>query len=381
MVGLAALSASLKATSTATAATAATTSIAGAAKSAATNSLGGLSASTVKSTAMAGVSTGFVGSLFGVVGGLGGAFIGCWLPAQLANTLEERKLMQKHGRRSFAIALLFTLAMLLASPLLSITNGLAWYFSFVGLITLVFVVCLIRFAAIAQAEIRQLQATLAPDAELNPSPLRRRVGLHMYLYRGRSFTSRWSLLGIPLIDIQFNDCFCDEKVAANPQRRAFGWIAIGDQATGILIAVGGIAKGLIAIGGVAIGGIAVGGAAVGGLAIGGGALGWLAFGGGAIGYDAVGGLAIAWHVATGGGAIAYHLAVGGGAWAHDYAVGGGAWAREANTEIAKQLANTQSMTWMLEWLVKNRLLFITTTMAFSLLPVVLMRFAYRRELR
>lgn len=381
MIGLAALTASLKATSAATAATAGAMTGAISAKSLAANSLGGVTASSLKSTMIAGGASGVLGSLVGIAGGLGGALLGCWLPAQLANTLDERKLLEKHGRRSFGVALALTLGMVLATPLLSLTNGLVWYFSFVSLITLVFVIGVVSLGKKAQAEIRALQASLPPDAQLNPSRIRRTIGLDKYIYRGRRYTSCKRLLGIPLLDVQFNDGWGAECLPTILPRRAYGWIAIGDHATGVLFAAGGMAKGLIAVGGLAIGGVAFGGCAIGGLAIGGGAVGWLAFGGGAIGYDAVGGLAIAWQVATGGGAIAYHLAVGGGAWAYNYAVGGGAWAREANTQLAKQLAETQSMMWMLEWLTENRVLFITATSVVSLMPTFLLRFAFRRELR
>ncbi len=381
MIGLAALTASFKATSAATAATAGAMTGAVSAKYVASSSLGGATASALKSTMIAGGASGMLGSLVGVAGGLGGAFLGCWLPAQLANTLDERKLLEKHGRRSFAVALALTLGMLLATPLLTMANGLVWYFSFVGLITLVFVIGVVSLGMKAQSEIKELQASLPPDAQPNPSRFRRSIGLDKYIYRGRCYTSGRRLLGIPLIDIQFNCGLGAGCPSPTPLRRAFGWIAIGDQATGVLFAAGGMAKGLIAIGGLAIGGVAFGGCAIGGLAIGGGAVGWLALGGGAVGYEAVGGFAMAWHVATGGGAIAYHIAVGGGAWAYNYAVGGGAWAREANTQLAKQLAETQSMMWMLEWLTEHRLAFVAATSFLSLMPAILLRFAYRRELR
>lgn len=366
MVGLAALGASLKATSTASAATSC-----------------GLAATALKS-AVAGTSTGMLGGLLGTLGGLGGAFLGCWLPSQMAETMAERQLLEKHGRRSFIAAVIFAVAMFLLSLLFLVPNGRNWAVGFCAAVTIVFVVSIVIFGIRGQDEIKQLRASLTPDAQPNPSPLRRRFRLDELVYLGKRYTSRWRLLGLPLIDIQFGDVFgkTDQQEQGAQQGKgplqAIGWIAIGDRATGVLFAAGGMAKGLIALGGLAIGGIAVGGGAVGALAIGGGALGGMAFGGLAVGYEAVGGLAIAWHVATGGGAIANYLAVGGGAWAHDFAVGGQAWAKQVNTEAAKQLASSLSEIWMLEWLARNRVLFFVATLLVSSAPAMLHRLAYRR---
>lgn len=381
MVGLAALTTSLKATASVSAATVGTISVAEVTKSATVSAAGAMAATTVKSAVMAGVSTGLVGGLIGAAGGLGGAFLGCWLPSQMAETMAERNLLVKHGRRAFVTATAMTVALVLATPLLLIPGGTVWYFVTLAVIMLAYLVTIISMGIKAQWELKKLREQLPIDAELNPSPLRRKMRMNTTVYRGRRYTSQWRILGVPLVDVQFNDVL---GVGANSKpvgRAAFGWIAVGDRATGLLFAAGGIAKGPIAIGGLAIGGVAMGGGALGGLAIGGGALGWLAFGGGAIGYEAVGGLAIAWHVASGGAAVAYHLAVGGGAWAHDYAVGGGAFAIEANTEAAKELAQSQSKFWMMEWLAKNQLVFIAVTLVVSFLPAFLLRYAYRQESR
>ena len=97
------------------------------------------------------------------------------------------------------------------------------------------------------------------------------------------------------------------------RRVARGWIAIGDDARGILLAIGSTARGLVALGGRAFGVVSFGGLALGLVAFGGLGLGVLgigglgagvyAFGGGAVGWRAAGGLAIGWDIACGGGAI------------------------------------------------------------------------------
>jgi hypothetical protein len=116
---------------------------------------------------------------------------------------------------------------------------------------------------------------------------------------------------------------------------ARGWIAIGDDAYGVLFALGGrVAVGLIAFGGRALGLLAVGGAALGVFAFGGLAAGAIVVGGLGLGWQACGGGAVAWDTAYGGSAVAWHTAVGGLAIAHDQASGGAAWAQQVDPLVA-----------------------------------------------
>ena len=168
------------------------------------------------------------------------------------------------------------------------------------------------------------------SAEPNDAPLRLALNALAVGYRDWVFRSRATLLGYPLIDINVGNPAAPSGTGGpgSPpagRRIARGWIAIGDDARGLLVGMGGIARGLIAIGGIAIGGVAIGGCSLGALAIGGLALGWQAWGG----------VALAWHFAVGGLALAWYAALGGAAVAHDYAVGGAAWARFANDNTAR----------------------------------------------
>ncbi len=378
MAGLTALGTALKATSTASACTAGGLSVGQVATAATINPAGGAVASGLKTAMAAGASAGLLGGLLGAAGGLAGAFLGCWLPSQMAETMAERQLLEKHGRRSFLMAIVFTLTVFLLALLFLVPSWRPWAVAFLAITTLVFTISIIVLSMRAQGEIKHLKARLPKDALPNPSPLRRGLRSNEFVYLGKRYTSKGRLFGVPLIDIQFGDIFSNSNDSTAGSGRAYGWLAVGDRATGLLLAVGGVARGMIAIGGLAIGGIALGGAAFGVLTIGGGALGVLALGGLAVGYDAVGGLAIAWHIATGGGAVAHYLAVGGGAWAHDFAVGSAAYATQANTETAKQLADSLSMMGLLEWFAKNRALFIGVVLVISLAPAALTRFAYRR---
>lgn len=115
------------------------------------------------------------------------------------------------------------------------------------------------------------------------------------------YRSRAQFFGLPLIHLATG-----QAVDGSYRRGvAVGWIAVGDIAFGVFLAIGGIAVGGIGLGGLSIGLLGFGGAAVGLLALGGLAIGWLAAGGAALAWDtAVGGLAVAKHQAIGGVATA-----------------------------------------------------------------------------
>jgi RNA polymerase sigma factor (sigma-70 family) len=121
------------------------------------------------------------------------------------------------------------------------------------------------------------------------------------------YRSAWSLMGLPLVHIRIN---CTQAGRALPAR---GWIAVGNQAYGILFACGTIAVGSIACGPLAVGLLALGGLGIGMFAFGGLGIGFAAIGGAALGYVAFGGGAIAWLGASGGAVLARHFAVGGNA--------------------------------------------------------------------
>lgn len=144
----------------------------------------------------------------------------------------------------------------------------------------------------------------------------------------RYYTSRQSLLGLPLVDVQFGAQTFDRGITS--PRIARGWVAIGDRAHGIVLAIGSRARGMIAFGGFACGVIAMGGVAIGMFTLGGCSLGLLSFGGLAfggicyggfsVGAYAVGGLAVGW-VAVGGAAFGWKIASGGIAWSRGHAEG------------------------------------------------------------
>lgn len=132
-------------------------------------------------------------------------------------------------------------------------------------------------------------AQVAAGAPLAPEPA--------HEYRGP-----FNLLGLPFIHMRMN--------SSMTQGPTTGWIAIGDNARGILFGFGGSATGIVAVGGSAIGVFALGGLSIGLFSLGGFALGMYALGGLAAGFQAFGGCAIAWNAACGGIAVSHLAALG-----------------------------------------------------------------------
>lgn len=293
---------------------------------------------------MAGVAGGLLGGGFGLMG----AWLGAWLPTQLAPTMKERELLEKQGKSAMRASLVFIVAFFLAAVLGQFQGGWILAIPVAGLVSVYFITTVIINGIKVQRQVRALRAEGSEDDLPNETPLREWGRNNIPRFVGRRFRSSTSLLGLPLIDVQVGDPINSLHDSAPEPRQpltAKGWIAVGDRAHGILfalggraralIAVGGFCQGVVAIGGVTIGVLSLGGLSLGLLSIGGAAFGMFAFGGLGIGYEAVGGGAIAWHAAAGGAAMGYEGAMGGGAIAKHFAVGGGVIAENANNDAAQ----------------------------------------------
>ncbi|HND55238.1 MAG TPA: sigma-70 family RNA polymerase sigma factor, partial [Pirellulaceae bacterium] len=302
---------------------------------------GGVLAKTVFAAATASATAGVIGGLAGTAGGLAGGWLGAWIPAQLAATNREREAILRVGRRMFAVSATASLFLVTAMLLLSYAGAgtgamLATSGSWTVLYTLY-----IGYEVIHQyLTLKRIRRETNPGDDANTSPWLKLARERAARIEGRIYRSRMEFLGRPLIDIQVSDpaigCMprtigtntntespsasdlasaedrqCDDarRTTTGP-RTARGWIAIGDRADGILLAIGGRARGLIAFGGLSFGLVSIGGVAVGGVAIGGVGVGVIGLGGLGLGAIAFGGLAIGWQ-AMGGAALAYDFACGG----------------------------------------------------------------------
>lgn len=351
---------------------AATASASTLAKGSAAGAAAGMAAKGLAGTGLAG---GIGGGLLGTLGGVFGSWLGVWIPAQTAPSEAERVLLLERGRSMIRWALLFSMAMVAVVVAFMVFRiHLFWYVGAVMAISLVFCIRVVVFSLETQRLVRDLRKQLPADSRLNQSPygpLLKRWGAQGGSVRIQ-WASSWHLLGLPLIDVRF---FGDSQQEFGVAR---GWIAIGDKAQGMLLAVGGVATGLISFGGVAIGGLAVGGLSIGALALGGAAIGYMAVGGAAAGWHAAGGGAAGIHSAVGGGAIAGHVAHGGAAIARDFATGGGGSAKEFNTPAAHLAVENESLKWLLDGAQENFSLIMVLIIGLSFLPAVLYRFVLPR---
>ncbi len=357
-----------------------------------TTALQSTSAALLSSSAVAASKAGLMGGLLGTFAGLLGGWFGTWLPAQLAPTNRERQHLLRVGRRMLIVSAVVSLLLLIAIwmcvsmhangiQIAVITIG--WMLLFQGYIG---TECYISYRAV-----RRIRAETPIDSDRNSASLAVAAQRLANRWEGRVYRSSASFLGLPLIDICVSDPVSSQFESMPTSRlRACGWIAIGDRADGILLAIGGVARGFIAMGGLAIGSVAcgglaiglcsIGGLAIGAVALGGLGIGGLAFGGGAIGYQACGGGALGWDVAVGGAAVAQHAAFGGAAIAHDLAVGGGVSAIHANDDLAKAFFEGHWMVNLMKWLETHQTEFTVATILVSLLPTLICTtLMYRRK--
>ena len=108
-------------------------------------------------------------------------------------------------------------------------------------------------------EVKRIRAEQDPDDLPNETALRAGWTAMATRFGDRVYRSEATFLGLPLIDINLSAPM--PPAAGKPagssapdggRRVARGWIAIGDDARGILLAIGSTARGLIAMGGRAV---------------------------------------------------------------------------------------------------------------------------------
>ncbi|WP_416307415.1 RNA polymerase sigma factor [Neptunicella sp. SCSIO 80796] len=150
----------------------------------------------------------------------------------------------------------------------------------------------------------------------------------------REYKSALQLWGVPLIHFQFGM----PEVTDKP---AFGWIAGGSSARGLLFAWGGVAIAPISVGIVSVGIISIGAVGFGVVGLGTVAIGIIGFGASAIAYKAYASLsAFGWESAFSGG---FSIA-------SDAAIGPFAYATQINNEQAAQIINLTMLDLSYQWL-------------------------------
>lgn len=124
----------------------------------------------------------------------------------------------------------------------------------------------------------------------------------------KRYRSPVRFFGLPLVSIALGP----DPTQQERKGTARGWLAIGDQAYGLIAIGGGLSVGLIALGGISIGILSIGGCT----------LGLFSLGAVAAGLTAIGGLALGWHLAIGGTAVSHTVSMGGLSVSADQAAGG-----------------------------------------------------------
>ncbi len=247
---------------------------------------------------------GALGGLLGTLGGLLGGWLGTWVPAQAAPTRRERDAILRTGRRMLLVSVGFVAALF----------GLIYAFAGKPSYLVAWGGWMVAFWAYTAGEsvrlaweVKRIRAGRDPDDLPNETALRAGWTAMARQVGDRVYRSEATLLGVPWIDINLSAPTPPgggkppSSFAPDGGRRvARGWIAIGDDARGILLAIGSTARGLVALGGRAFGVVSFGGLALGLVACGGLGLGVVGIGGLGAGVYAVGGLAIGWDMACGG---------------------------------------------------------------------------------
>lgn len=266
-------------------------------------------------TAKGATLVGLFNALIGPAIGLLGAYIGVKASLNSTRTPRERQFVIQQAKGMGIASVGFNV--LVAGYILAALNYWMSYplaFTILGiLIPATFTGFIVSRARQYNRDLQQLRAEEQANFPHFFKPERSTIPLHT------EYRSRWTFLGLPLVHVRHGTPIGEKS------RPAVGWIALGDRAYGILLAIGGVAVGGISMGGVAIGLVSLGGISAGVIALGGVALGGLAMGGAAIGL-----------LASGGFATGYFGAIGGLAVANEFALGGKALAEHANDAPARE---------------------------------------------
>ncbi|WP_158969475.1 RNA polymerase sigma factor [Paraglaciecola sp. L3A3] len=263
---------------------------------------------------------GLISSYFGVKAGL----------AQ-SRTKRERHQVIKVVSLYFMIAIIYILGMLALKHLAINASGsvlgyaIAAHILVFGLVS-AYLILTHRMLKEAQ-KLRAQERIFHPEAFLDEA--------HHAGAKQREYKSKLCLFGVPLCHFQFGMPEADD----NP---AYGWIAGGSKAYGLLFAWGGVAIAPVSVGIVSLGIISVGAIGVGVFGLGTVGIGIIGFGSAAIAYKAYGAFsALGWESALSNG---FSTAVEG-------AIGHIGYASQVNNEQAADLTNLamvgQTTPWVL----------------------------------
>ncbi len=268
-------------------------------------------------------------TLLATCSGLISSFFGLRSSLDQSRTQRERQLVIKVVTLYMSIALIYVLGTFgLKYLAVSYSSDAGFYTLASALVVLGFVVSYLLLVTRMFAAMRRLRAQ---ERIFHPQAFRSQADQPGS--RQREYISRAHLFGVPLVHMQFGMPEMGDKPA-------FGWIAGGSSARGLLLAWGGVAIAPISVGIVSVGFISVGAVGFGILALGTVAIGIIGFGASAIAYKAYASLsAYGWQSAFSNGFSV----------AKDAAIGPFAYADQVNNSIAYEISHVTQFGLSYQW--------------------------------
>ncbi len=274
---------------------------------------------------------GTVLTFLAVCSGLISSYFGLKASLAQSRTKRERRLTIKVVTLFMSFAAVYVAGMLVLKQFAISNNANAGSYAFVSqLLVLAYVLSYFMLVSRMFTTLRNLRAQeriFEPQAFLSE--------IDQQNSSNREFKSQFTLFGVPLVHIQFG-------MAEVNDEPAFGWIAGGIHARGLLFAWGGVAIAPISVGIISVGAITIGAVGIGIFSMGTVAIGFIAFGASAIAYKAYASLSsLGWESALSNG---FSIA-------HDAALGPIAYADQVNNAQAAEIINltlfSQNYHWVL----------------------------------
>lgn len=233
--------------------------------------------------------------------GLISTFFGLRSGLDLSRTERERKLNYKSVSLFIGFVIIYIIGMFAFKHLaLTQLNNAGVYAALSQFLVFIFIISYFVLVIKVFAEMKTLRAQ---ERIFNPDAFQGQIDQPNA--KQREYISKLALFGVPLIHMQFGLHEGDDKAA-------FGWIAGGTYAKGLLFAWGGVAIAPISVGIISFGIFSLGAVGIGLFGVGTVAIGIIGFGASSIAYKAYGSLsALGWESAFSNGfSIAKEAAIG-----------------------------------------------------------------------
>lgn len=257
------------------------------------------------------------------------SFFGLRSSLDQSRTQRERKFAISLAASFILVAVVFVAGMF-GLKYLAIFNAqfsmpLAWLSQAMVVLFVLTYLFMVRYMGRGLQTLRAQERIFHPEAFINDT--------EQHNASLREYRSNIRLFGVPLFHFQFG-------MPEQGDKPAYGWVAGGSYAYGLLFAWGGVAVAPVSVGIFSVGLVTVGAIGVGMLSAGTIAIGFFAFGVSAVGYKAYSSLS----------SLGWESAVSGGfSIARDAAIGPTALAEQINNELAAQISSLTLFSQTYQW--------------------------------